>query len=107
MLGAGAHIVHHDIAFSPSVFRLTVWSQEFMLRFDRLWALVYSFGLGMLTRSNGVSRTQSAQIMSEPSLLSVVSGIFQPIVTSGSHRQGVRLDGFQIKSLSAERNLTG
>lgn len=91
----------------PPFFRLAVWSQDLMMRFDRFWALVYRYGLGTLMRSNGVSRTQSDQIMSDPGLSSAVRGIFQPIATSSSRRQGVRLDDIQIKSLPAERKLTG
>jgi pimeloyl-ACP methyl ester carboxylesterase len=91
----------------PPIFKLAVRSQDLMMRFDRFLALVYRYGLGALMRSNGVSRTQSDLIMSDPGLLSIVRGIFQPIKTSSLRRPGVRLDDIQINSLPAERKLTG
>lgn len=77
-----------------------------MLRFDRLWVLVYRYGLGALMRSNGVNKNQSAQIMADPARLSIVRGIFQPVKTASLRQGGMRIDDLQINALPVERKLT-
>ena len=89
----------------PPFFRLAVRTQNVMMRFDFLWTLMHRYGLRALVRSNGVSQEQTARILTDPRLLPVVRGIFEPIKTSSLRRLGVRIDDEQINSLPVERKL--
>lgn len=87
----------------PPIFRMAVRTQNWMLRFDPVWKLVFRYGLKLLMRSNNVDPVQVERVFRDPRLLRVVRGVFEPIGTSSSRRKGMSLDHAQIQALPVER----
>lgn len=90
----------------PPFFRLAVRTQDFTMRFDLLWSLVFRYGLPLLVLSNAVNSAQAKQLMQDPLQSSVIEGIYRPIATSSKRREGVRLDGLTIESLPEKPQYT-
>jgi pimeloyl-ACP methyl ester carboxylesterase len=78
---------------------MVVRMQDFMMRIDPLWALMYDHGLGLLLCSDGLNSIQVNKILNDPQLCEVVRGIYRPIKSANMRRTGVRLDDVQIQSL--------
>lgn len=86
----------------PPHFRLIVRLQDFTMRMDPLWKLMYRYGLGLSLRMNGVRPDQIKAAMADPEKREFLNGIFRSVTTASQRLQGVRLDGTQLEGLPRE-----
>lgn len=86
----------------PPFFQLAVRMQDITMRIEPLWSLMHSYGLSLLLRSNGLTSDQVKKVLQDPHQRNVSEGIFRPIKTSNSRREGLRLDDIMINALPSE-----
>ena len=83
----------------PAFFRAMIKMQDFTMRLDPLWKLMYRYGLRITLRMNGLYPDQIKEVMADKTKREIIKGIFRPTATASRRRLGMSNDGDQIENL--------
>lgn len=84
----------------PPLMNALVQAQDFSMRFDLPWWLLWRNGLKVLMVMNGADPRLAAEAVQDPEKLHTLQQIYRPIATASLRLQGSRNDERQIKRLT-------
>lgn len=83
----------------PPIMNALVQAQDFSMRFDLPWWLLWRSGLKVLMVMNGADPRLAAEAVQDPEKLDALQKIYRPIATASLRLSGARIDERQIRRL--------